>query len=245
MPASPPNPTRPKGPEMAIPPIKGYPMPGRSELPPNTAPWRVAPARSMLLIHDMQRYFLQPFDTAAPGRALIANIVGLRDACDRLGIPVVYTAQPGGMDPAERGLLMDFWGAGMSSAPAAQHVVPELSPRATDVVLTKWRYSAFHRTELLELLRAAGRDQLIICGVYAHLGVLVTASDAFASDIQAFVVGDAVADFSRAHHIGALSYAAQRCGSVISIQTLLDDPSESLLTGTGSPRPTAPSSVDD
>jgi isochorismate hydrolase len=225
---------------MAIPPIKGYPMPGPSALPANTAPWQVSARRCTLLIHDMQGYFLQPFDQAiSPASELIANIARIRADCDRLGIPVVYTAQPGGMNRTERGLLIDFWGAGMGTDPTAQRVVPELAPRAADVVLTKWRYSAFHRTPLLELLRAGERDQLLICGVYAHLGVLVTACDAFASDIQAFIVGDAVADFSQAHHHRALSYAAGRCASVVSMHTLLPDPVKSVVHRPG--RAPAPS----
>ncbi|MBT2383734.1 isochorismatase family protein [Streptomyces sp. ISL-11] len=196
-----------------IPPIEPYPMPTAGDLPENTAGWTVDPARAVLLVHDMQRYFLKPL----PGELreeLVRNAAQLRETCAGQGIPVAYTAQPGGMSEEERGLLKDFWGPGMRVDPADRSVVDELSPAPGDWVFTKWRYSAFFRSDLLERMRAAGRDQLILCGVYAHVGVLMTAVDAFTNDIRVFLAADAVADFSETHHRLALTYAAERCAVV-------------------------------
>ena len=69
--------------------------------------------------------------------------------------------------------------------------------------------------------RHSRRDQLIICGVYAHVGVLATAIDAFTHDIQPFLVADALADFTLEHHRMALDYAAQRCAVVSTTGELL------------------------
>lgn len=117
------------------------------------------------------------------------------------------------MTDEQRGLLKDFWGAGMAAAPEDRDVVDELAPTEHECIFTKWRYSAFHRSGLLDHLRALDRDQLIVCGVYAHVGCLMTACDAFANDIQPFLVADAIADFSRAYHELALTYAAERCAA--------------------------------
>ncbi len=54
----------------------------------------------------------------------------------------------------------------------------------------------------------------MVTGVYAHIGVLMTACDAWMSDVQAFVVADAVADFSEREHKMALEWAAGRCAVV-------------------------------
>ncbi|WP_405588428.1 isochorismatase family protein [Streptomyces sp. NBC_01092] len=196
-----------------IAPIPAYALPTTGELPTSTARWTLDPSRAALLVHDMQRYFLAPFD-ASVRDPLVRHCVRLRERCAALGLPVFYTAQPGGMTEQERGLLKDFWGPGMRVDPLDRLIVEELAPRPTDRVLTKWRYSAFFRSDLLEQMRDQNRDQLIVCGVYAHVGVLVTAVEAFTNDIQPFLVADAVGDFSAEHHRLALDYAAARCSVV-------------------------------
>lgn len=203
-----------------IPPTESYPMPTAGELPANTAGWAVDPDRAVLLVHDMQRYFLNPLPDS-PRRELVANAALLRGACAGRGIPVAYTAQPGGMTNEQRGLLKDFWGPGMRVDPADRQIVPALAAAPGDWLLTKWRYSAFFASDLLARMRRHGRDQLIICGVYAHVGVLMSAVEAFTNDIQPFLAADAVADFTAAYHRLALEYAAQRCAVVSATAQIL------------------------
>ncbi|CRK58740.1 Phenazine biosynthesis protein PhzD @ 2-Amino-2-deoxy-isochorismate hydrolase [Alloactinosynnema sp. L-07] len=199
---------------VGIPTIAPYSMPASAELPGNTANWVTDPSRAVLLIHDMQRFFLRPLPDSVR-EPLVANTAALRERCRELGVPVGYTAQPGGMTDEQRGLLKDFWGPGMRVDPADREMVEPLTPDPADWVFTKWRYSAFFRSDLLERMRGLGRDQLIICGVYAHVGVLMSAVEAFTNDIETFVVADAVADFSADHHRLAIEYAAQRCAVVV------------------------------
>jgi isochorismate hydrolase len=205
-----------------IPEITPYPMPTAADLPPNTAQWTVDPRRAVLLVHDMQRFFLRPFPAgASPVVELTANAARLRTRCAELGIPVAYTAQPGGMTPEQRGLLADFWGPGMTPSPADRQVTGPLAPADGDWQLTKWRYSAFFNTDLRERMRASGRDQLVVCGIYAHVGVLMSAVEAFTFDIQPFLVADAIADFSEAEHRMAIDYAAGRCAVVTTTDDVL------------------------
>ncbi|MEU9375739.1 isochorismatase family protein [Streptomyces sp. NPDC048255] len=206
----------------AIPAIRPYPLPAPAGLPENTAAWEADPARALLLIHDMQHYFLQFLPAGQePRTGLEDRVTALRRAAAEAGVPVAYTAQPGDMTPRQRGLLTDFWGPGMSAAPEHRGFPEQFGPAAGDHVLTKWRPSAFFRTRLAELMRALGRDQLVLCGVYAHIGVLQTACDALARDIESFVVADAVADFGEADHRMALEYAAARCSVVVPTETVV------------------------
>ncbi|MFE3198082.1 isochorismatase family protein [Embleya sp. NPDC055664] len=206
---------------MALPKIAPYPMPNAADLPTNRVDWTVDPTRAALLVHDLQNYFLSAFTpNASPITELLANVARLKDDCDRLGVPVVYSAQPGGQTAEQRGLQQDFWGPGLPDDLHAAAVAAPVAPGPADTVLTKWKYSAFVRTELRRWMRDLERDQLIIVGVYAHIGVTTTACDAWMQDIQTFVVADAVADFTSDNHRMALSWAAANCAVVTDTQSL-------------------------
>lgn len=198
---------------MTIPAIASYPMPGAEAQPDNRVSWTPDPKRAVLLIHDMQQYFLNKYATdQAPIPELIDKVARIREAASAAGVPVVYTAQPTDQPDGDRALLNDFWGPGLPAAPEQYPIVAALAPEEGDTVLTKWRYSAFQRSPLRELMREQGRDQLIICGIYAHIGCMATALEAFMQDVQPFFVLDAVADFSLDEHLMAINYVARRCG---------------------------------
>lgn len=207
---------------MAIPKLNDYALPTADELPQNKVTWQVEPQRAALLIHDMQQYFLNFWgEDSALIKQVVENIANLRRYCKQQGIPVFYTAQPNQQSDEDRALLNDMWGPGLNKHPEQQAVTAALAPDEDDTVLVKWRYSAFHRSPLQEILQESGRDQLIICGVYAHIGCLTTAIDAFMRNIQPFMVADGLADFSRDEHLMALRYTAGRCGRVVTTGSLL------------------------
>ncbi|WP_405533136.1 isochorismatase family protein [Streptomyces avidinii] len=202
--------------------ITPYPMPTQEVVPRSVAPWSVDPDRAALLIHNMQNHLLRPFPrNHSPLVDLIGNISALRRSVRRLGLPVVFSAVP----PAGRGEQRCL-AAEMESAPAAPErdvaITEELTPHRGEHVITNARHNAFLRSHLERILRTTGRDQLILCGVFAHSGVLLTAADAFMNDIQPFVVADAVADTSAEEHALALRWTAAR-GAVVRTTTHLID----------------------
>ncbi|MEU0145354.1 isochorismatase family protein [Streptomyces sp. NPDC006288] len=209
---------------MALPAINSYALPTEAELPPNRVDWTVDPARAVLLVHDLQNHFLGAFPPGEqPLTGMLGNTSRVIDEYRRIGVPVVYSVQRGGQTAQERGLQLDFWGPGAADDPRALAIPETVAPADGDTVLTKWKYSAFVRTPLGDMLRETGRDQLVITGVYAHIGVLMSACDAWMRDVQAFVVADAVADFSREDHDMALRWAAGRCAVVTTTDALLKE----------------------
>ncbi|MFF4410612.1 isochorismatase family protein [Streptomyces sp. NPDC001262] len=204
---------------MALPAITPYALPAPGRFPAARVPWRIDPARAVLLVHDMERHFVDAFTPGTePIRSAVANIATLTTAARAAAVPVVYCAQPAGQSAEQRGLQREWWGPGVGDDPARAEIIDELAPVPGDIVLTKWRYSAFHRTALADLLAERGRDQLVVTGVYAHIGCLMTAADAFQRDVQAFLVADAVADFGEKEHLDALAWVAGRCGIVLSTE---------------------------
>ena len=163
----------------------------------------------------MQRYFIDAYrPEEEPIATALPNMVAIREACSRAGVPVVYTAQPGDQHPSRRGILSEFWGRGLESG-RDEEIIPELAPREGDICVTKWRYSGFQRTDLRQLLAHHGRDQLLVVGVYAHMGCMISATEAFMSDVAPFFVVDAMADFTYAEHQMAAEYIGKRAGRVV------------------------------
>jgi bifunctional isochorismate lyase/aryl carrier protein len=201
---------------MPIPLIAPYPTPGEADLAGDRVAWQADPRRAVLLVHDMQRYFVRAYTPgAAPLADVVPRIQRLVALARDLDVPVLFSAQPGDQAVEDRRLLTDFWGGGLSSAPEDTAIIDELAPQPGETVLTKWRYSAFQRTDLRAQLADLGRDQLLITGIYAHIGCLMTAAEAFMQDVEPFLVADATADFTREEHLMALRWAAGRCARTV------------------------------
>ncbi|MDN4872987.1 isochorismatase family protein [Bacillus cereus] len=204
---------------MTLPTIKDYLMPTKNDLPTNKVKWNVDKKRAILLIHDMQEYFIDAYEEdSLLIKTLVKNINILKSTCKELGIPIIYSAQPEGQTSHQRALLEDFWGMGIPQEGNKQRIISSLTPEKDDILLTKWRYSAFKKNDLLDIFKEQGRDQIIICGVYAHIGCLLTAADAFMEGIQPFFVGDAVADFTLEDHKQSLIYTSNRCAKTITTE---------------------------
>jgi bifunctional isochorismate lyase/aryl carrier protein len=207
---------------MSIPKIPNYELPTHANFPENKTDWNIDPQRAVLLVHDMQEYFVNFYQAdKSPMSDVIANIQQLKLSAKSQGIPVVYTAQPADQDPKERALLTDFWGTGLDDK--FTNVIAELAPQSDDIQYTKWRYSAFKRTPLLDYMRDNNKDQLIICGIYGHIGILATALDAFMMDVKPFLIADAMADFTKEDHEFAMKYIASRCGNVKTLTSAIDE----------------------
>jgi nicotinamidase-related amidase len=100
-----------------------------------------------------------------------------------------------GVPAAHEVTITDTWGA---------EIVEQLKPRSEDIVIKKWRSSAFVGTNFDMILRANGIKSIVCCGFTTEGCVESTARDAGFYDYYAVVIEDAVANYDRQLHEASL-----------------------------------------
>jgi nicotinamidase-related amidase len=177
-------------------------------LPPITA------ARTALLVIDMQRDFLDARGYAAQAgvdvvrlRGTLAPVLALIDAARAAGVHIVYTREGHRPDlsdcpPAKLARSRAAGAEIGSSGPLGRllvrgerghDLVDELRPREGEPVLDKPGYSAFHQTELDQILRGWGITTVILCGVTTEVCVHTTLRAAIDHGLNCITVADACA----------------------------------------------------
>ena len=184
----------------------------------------VDPAHSALLVVDMQRDFCHPggaFDRLGVDISMyppvIPRIAGLLAGARGAGVQVIYiqmTVLPGrkSESPAQIrfNLRMHLAEAGAEAlrytadGSVGQEILPELAPTNGDLVVKKYRSSAFWGTNLDLLLRSNGIKSVVVAGCTTEGCVESTARDALFNDYYVVVVEDCVASDDRAQHEASL-----------------------------------------
>lgn len=183
------------------------------QIDPGISPkWKIDFNDSVLLIHDMQKYFVSFLEDKISYQ-LIENIIKIKSLAKKTNIPIIYSGQRGGMTLDERGLMKDFWGEGMKENPNENSIIKELDENNINFFY-KWRYSAFFNTRLYDFIIKEKKKSLIICGIYAHIGILSTTIDALSYDIKPIVIGDAIASYKLEEHSMALDYMQKYTASI-------------------------------
>jgi ureidoacrylate peracid hydrolase len=109
----------------------------------------------------------------------------------------------------------------------------ELEPTPDELVLPKFRYSAFAYTPLELVLRSIGRETVVLMGTATHQCVEATARDAIGLGFYPVLVRDATASRSLAHHQMAVKDFSAHLGYVTSSTELLDSWSHGVRSSVG------------
>ena len=179
----------------------------------------IAPARTALVIVDMQVDFAAPEGLSAQWGMDLSAVPDALAAADRLagaarraGAPVVFVGlfttpdtdsevwyergRRRGHDPGESPALC------RAGARGSDFFGPQ--PQAGDLIFRKTRYSPFWDTDIAARLRALDVDTLVLTGLTTECCVDSTARDAFNHDFHVFLPVDACAAYEPELHAAAL-----------------------------------------
>lgn len=184
--------------------------------------FKLCPEKSALLIIDMQRFFLVPDSHAYVPNATdtIQNVKALADAYREARLPVIYTYHAV-LSREESGIMDRWWGDIQREGGEMAKIIPALSPKKSDIVIRKTRYSAFAGTELEKILRDRGVEQVVITGVLTHLCCDTTARAAFMRDFEVYFGIDCTATYNDDLHAGTLRALADGFAMPITCREVL------------------------
>lgn len=192
---------------------------------------RLDRSRSALIIIDVQNDFCDPEGVQGiRGRDVsqvadaVANLEGLIARAREQDIPVVHvrTVHDGSSDTPN-------WLARNGEEVRPQSCAPgtwgaefyRLTPQPHDPVVTKTRYSAFHGTDLEQVLAGIGRDSLLFAGVSTAVCVETSLRDAVCRDFLVTLVTDCCSAYDETAHERSVAAVQQGFGSVATSEDII------------------------
>jgi len=147
------------------------------------APERIDPAKTALVLIDLQNDYFTPDKLFIPdGARVLERAVRLREWAREKGVTVVHIQQ---ISPA----ASPIFAAGSDGG----RIHPIITPREGETVIEKTLPSSFDRTTLHAFLQARGITTLILAGLMAHMCVETTARGALPLGYAVIVAADACA----------------------------------------------------
>ena len=169
-----------------------------------------------LLIVDFVRGFDDP-DAFGGGNihAAILATATLLGAVRAAGVPTAFSriVHPAGAPPTMFQRKVPSLGALVAGSPQIE-IVPELAPRAGELVIDKQAPSMFFGTSLHRWLALQQVDSLLVTGCTTSGCVRATVVDAMSLDYRCFVVEDCVGDRSLSAHAASLFDMQQKYADV-------------------------------
>lgn len=160
----------------------------------------------VLLIIDMQDGYFSSESLNRQKRGLIKHINRLVEEFTSRSMPIinVMTVHSSNKRSWTLNMLQDDQGFMLEGTDETATI--EGLNLADALRIFKTRDSAFHKTDLLDMLCEHKVDRLVLCGVTAHSCIFHTAADAYAHNFPTRLVADAIGDEDPAQKSSALEY---------------------------------------
>jgi ureidoacrylate peracid hydrolase len=194
---------------------------------------RCNPRLAALLVVDVQNDFVSPEGSAgkrgedvSAALAMVPNLIRVIEVGRRVGLTIIYiktthsewtdtpswiyrSSQKSGLSTCREGT----WGAEFYQG---------ISPRSSERVVIKHRYSAFINTDLNTVLRARGIQSVLVCGVATNVCVETTARDAYMYDYYVTMIDDCSAAYDAKLHMATLENMRRHFGLVASAGEIIE-----------------------
>jgi len=181
----------------------------------------IDPKRAALILVDLQEEQRHdPVYVAADLDAVLANARRLLDAARANAVRVVHAAYKRDFGAEPRRPFEPLTAEGRptfsDAASPLTAICSEVAPKVGETVLSKNDASAFGVAALEPMLRAAGTEWLIVCGVWTEACVAATVRDAIVHGYRVLLVKDACGSGTVAmHQTGILNLANRLNGGAV------------------------------
>ena len=192
--------------------------------PFNTHTMRLNREKAVLLVVDMQYFFLDP---ASPtftcgGLAILPNLKKVIQVFRQAGRPVIFSRHvhhPDGLDAG----IMGWWWEGMCLEGSPESEIHEdISPLPNEKVIFKHRYSAFYNTDLDTILRTLKVEDIVIAGIMTNMCCESTTRDAYYRDYRVFFLADGTGSITEEMHLASLLNLAFGFAWVTDVDTMVE-----------------------
>lgn len=155
--------------------------------------------KAALIIIDMENGFINPESAQCIKTALstVGTCAAAVDKARSEGMPVFFVNRKYRADGSdvEHTRFRSWYDGGRAMSEVCGERIdsknpPELSPRNSDYVITKPRFSAFFMTELDLILRRLGIDTVVLTGTTTPNCIRTTCYDAISLDYNAVIIED-------------------------------------------------------
>ncbi|MBD2097272.1 cysteine hydrolase [Trichocoleus sp. FACHB-591] len=168
---------------------------------------KIQPNNTALLVIDMERDFVDAgaVQETPGGRELVPVINRLISWARQHTVPIIFTHEMHRPDKSDYGIELEYDPVHCLEGTPGCELTDGLDVQPQDYrILNKRRYDCFMGTELDLLLRSQKIENLVCCGVTAHVCVMSTVFTARNLDYRVIVPRDAIAGVTIDHYTAAL-----------------------------------------
>jgi isochorismate hydrolase len=164
---------------------------------------KLKPDRLVLLVVDMQEYFLRKdsnaFIPSAP--VIVDRIIKLIDICKNKKIPIVFTRHINTISDAK---MMKYWWKNLIEKNDPFNEIHNKFSTQNSTIVKKTQYDPFYETNLETILKDFNTEQIIICGVMTNLCCETVVRTAFVRGFEPFLPIDLTAAYNFQFHLSTI-----------------------------------------